>query len=72
MFAATFLTSLRQESVDFINKFYEIEPRIHYRGIFHQNRKMVSKAKSPTSEFTNLEYHQLRGMTVLKFLLTFF
>ena len=36
----------------------------NYRGIFHQNRNMVSKEKSPTSEFTNFGSHQLRGMTV--------
>ena len=27
----------------------------NYRGIFHQNRNMVSKAKSPTNELTNFE-----------------
>ena len=61
-----FLTNLRQNFPIFwkhmINQF------TNYRGIFHQNRNMVSKVKSPTSEFTNFGSHQLRGMTVYQFL----
>ena len=52
------MTNLRQNFAHFGNEF------TNYRGIFHQNRNMVSIAKSPTSEFTNFGSHQLRGMTV--------
>ena len=35
------------------------------RGNFHQHRNMVSIPKPPTSETTNIEYHQLRGIPVV-------